>query len=178
MSSQISENKALFQVDGRAVAGRGLGGLRSLIMDSRSQPSGYALPPEAARISTLVSEVVASDPRILGLYLFGSRARGEEHRGSDVDLGVLFKGPVDVWQVVELEDRLEKAIGLRVDLVSMGQASPFLALDIVRGERLYASDAESCDHFDLFVLRRAADLAPFERQRRASLQRATSAASR
>jgi len=53
-----------------------------------------------------------------------------------------------------------------LDKSDAGRARPYLALDIIRGERLYATDPEACDRFDLYVLRRAADLAPFERQRR------------
>jgi hypothetical protein len=45
------------------------------------------------------------------------------------------------------------------------QAGAFLALDIVRGERIFTRDATDTDRFELSVLRRAGDLVPFERQR-------------
>ena len=128
-----------------------------------------AMPPEARRLAELVQPVAASESRIVGLYLFGSRATGEARDDSDVDLGVLFSrtSDVHVLDLIDLSQRFEDAIGLDVDLVDMSKASAFLALDIVRGERLYAADEDACDHFDLYVMRRAADLAPFERMRRA-----------
>jgi predicted nucleotidyltransferase len=121
------------------------------------------------RIERLVAEVAGGDPRILAVYLFGSRATGEEHPGSDLDLAVLFTQPQGLPALVELEDRLATALGHRVDLVDLGRANAFLALDVIRGERIYCADSTRCDEFDLYVLRRAGDLAPFEWERRRQL---------
>ena len=107
-----------------------------------------------------------SDPQIIALYLFGSRARGEATERSDVDVGILFRQEVALRDLLLLEDALEKHLGLPVDLVDAGRASAFLALDVIRGERVYCSDPDRCDEFELYVMRRAGDLAPFERERR------------
>lgn len=53
----------------------------------------------------------------------------------------------------------------RVDLVMLPGADPFLAAEIVRGERVYCGDAYIVDEYELYVLRRAGDLAPLERDR-------------
>jgi predicted nucleotidyltransferase len=108
----------------------------------------------------------ASDPRIVALYLFGSRARGEATERSDVDVGILFRQEVALRDLLLLEDALEQHLGLLVDVVDAGRASAFLALDVIRGERVYCSDPDRCDEFELYVMRRAGDLAPFERERR------------
>lgn len=118
------------------------------------------------RITDLISEAARTDPRILAVYLFGSRTQGEEHAASDVDLAVLFHEPQGLSELVDLEDRFERALGTRVDLVELGKAKPFLAADIIRGERIYCTDSKRCDEFDLYVLRRAGDLLPFARERR------------
>jgi len=47
------------------------------------------------------------------------------------------------------------------------EAPAFLAADVVSGELLFVSDRQREADFQLHVLRCAADLAPFERQRRA-----------
>jgi predicted nucleotidyltransferase len=114
-------------------------------------------------------EVVQADPRVLAVYLFGSRATGEARPESDVDLAVLFTEPVGLDGLVALENRFEERLGKAVDLVNLGRCDPFLALEAIRGERLYCADPLRCDEFDLYVLRRAGDLEPFERQRRAML---------
>lgn len=108
----------------------------------------------------------AGDPRILAVYLFGSRGRHEETEQSDVDVGVLFRQKESLREVLLLEDALERRIGRPVDLIDAGGASAFLALDIIRGERVFCADPDRCDEFELYVMRRAGDLAPFERERR------------
>jgi len=128
-----------------------------------------SVPPEASRIAALVRPIGEAEPRLTGLYLFGSPSTGETHARSDVDLGALFSTPVGIWERLGLAARLEEALGADVDLVVAASASPYLALDVVRGERVYCADADACDAFELFVLRRAGDLAPFERQRREML---------
>ena len=119
-----------------------------------------------AEIEGEIRAFAASDPRILAAYLFGSRGRREETEQSDVDVGVLFRQEESLREVLLLEDALERRLGLPVDLVDAGKASPFLALDIIRGERVFCADPDRCDEFELYVMRRAGDLAPFERERR------------
>ncbi len=114
------------------------------------------------------------------LYSFGSRAQEaqkwlnglqEDLRGSsDLDVGVR-AAPGTIWSVkekVHLAQALEKMMGcMRVDLVVLQEADPFLAVEIIRGERLYTRDEYEADEYDLYVLRRAGDLAPLERERQA-----------
>lgn len=121
------------------------------------------------RIQQLVSEVARTDPRIVAVYLFGSRTKGEEHPTSDVDLAVLFDEPQGLQDLVGLEIRFEDALDTKVDLIDVGKARPFLALDAISGERIYCTDSRRCDEFDLYVLRRAGDLAPFAKERRRML---------
>lgn len=113
------------------------------------------------------------------LYVFGSRA--EEVRdwvvgnvkslassSSDVDIGVKPSEGVgfDVREKVHLAADLEGLLGVdRVDLVSLWDADPFLAANIIRGERLFARDDYLADEYDLYILRRAGDLVPLERER-------------
>lgn len=137
-----------------------------------------ALPPGSPdRVAELAALCAAHGVAIL--YVFGSRA-GEFvdwHRGrldvmgsggSDVDIGVLAARDrrFDVEAKVQLTQALEAMLGVeRVDLISLADADPFVAVNVVRGERVFAADADDADEFDLYVLRRAGDLAPWERER-------------
>lgn len=113
------------------------------------------------------------------LYAFGSRA-GEVRAWLEGELPALPPGPSDLdigvkpaWGVrFSVHDKVRLAIALedlfgvnRVDLVSLDEADPFLAAEVIRGERLYARDEDDADEYDLYVLRRAGDLAPLERER-------------
>lgn len=113
------------------------------------------------------------------LYAFGSRAREvcaavegvadlEESSLSDVDMAMklLPDRKMSVREKVELAMNLEDLLGVgKVDLVLLSEADPFIAVNIIRGERLFSSDERCADEYDLYVLRRAGDLAPFEQLR-------------
>ena len=117
-------------------------------------------------IVTKLQAFGAQDPRIKALYLFGSRARGDVNEASDADIGVLFFEAQPLWDILTMEGNLENLLRHPVDLVDLGKARPFLALDVIRGERVYCAAPEACDKFELYVMRRAGDLAPFEKMRR------------
>ena len=118
--------------------------------------------------------------QIDALYAFGSLAeqvtaavrtgtRLERGGPSDLDIGVLPRvgHRIDARQRVTLVRALEELFdGPPIDVVVLPEASPYLALDIVRGERLCVLDKDQEAEYELFVLRRAGDLAPFERERR------------
>jgi len=40
-------------------------------------------------------------------------------------------------------------------VIDAGRTSAFLALDILRGERVFCADLDRCDEFKLYVMRRA-----------------------
>lgn len=126
-------------------------------------------PQDMQRLADVCREVAAKDPRVLGVYLFGSQAAVDAHARSDIDLGVLFSEPVGLDALVGLELEFERRLGRSVDLVNVGSCNAFLALDVIGGERVYEADPVRCDKFDLYVMRRAGDLEPFERERRRML---------
>ncbi|NVM21522.1 MAG: nucleotidyltransferase domain-containing protein [Desulfobacterales bacterium] len=63
---------------------------------------------------------------------------------------------------IELEDLLGVS---RVDLVVLAEADPFLAANAIRGERIYCLDEYMADEYELYILRRAGDLAHLEHER-------------
>lgn len=61
------------------------------------------------------------------LYLFGSRARGDARRWSDIDVAVVPKRPLPTGLLAETREDLENSsILLNVDLVDMRAASAAL----------------------------------------------------
>lgn len=114
------------------------------------------------------------------VYVFGSRAKEVAARvrgaagtvatagtsSSDVDLAVQPVHELDARGRVRLMAALEDLLGVpRVDLVILGKASPSLAVEIVRGELLLTRDPRAQAEHELYVLRRAADLAHLRRER-------------
>lgn len=114
------------------------------------------------------------------IYAFGSRAKEAleyvedgvdfplNPPGSDVDIGVkpargrTFSVKEKSRLAMAMEDFFDVP---KVDLVSIPDADPFVAANIIRGERLFAKDNYLADEYDLYILRRAGDLIPLERER-------------
>ncbi len=115
------------------------------------------------------------------IYVFGSRAKEVATRvrgqvappregsdSSDIDIGVRPMAGVHlgIANSVEFAQELERLFGApRVDLVLLPGAKAFLALDVIRGELLYCADPDEQAEYELYVLRRAGDLAPFQKAR-------------
>jgi predicted nucleotidyltransferase len=122
---------------------------------------------------------IANHHHLDTIYVFGSRtseimarARGlsvtHEHIDADVDIAIQpnrgrrLNAQERVRLVAALEDLFDAN---RVDLVLLPEANPFLAVEAIRGELLYCSDLDAQAEDELYILRRAGDLAPYERQR-------------
>lgn len=64
--------------------------------------------------------------------VFGSRARGDEHSGSDLDLLVTFKDGRSLLDLVAAKQELEEALGYPVELLTPRSLSPYLRERILR----------------------------------------------
>jgi len=132
------------------------------------------------RLKSLQS--IAKQFSIEAIYAFGSLAKealdwvsGKKKEItfdnlSDLDIGVKPRPSVklSIEEKVELTMALEDLFSApRIDLVVLPEADPFLAANIIRGERLYAEDEYLADEYDLYILRRAGDCAHLERERMA-----------
>jgi predicted nucleotidyltransferase len=76
-----------------------------------------------------------TEPSVSLAVLFGSYARGEEHRRSDVDLAVRLR---DGGRRRELASRLSEKLGSRVQLVTLEDAAgaPLLLAEVMREGRV------------------------------------------
>ncbi len=115
--------------------------------------------------------------QVKALYAFGSRATEMllalnddmyqfQPSQSDLDIGVLPHSHLSIDSKVNLTLELEELFNVpRLDLFILQEVDAFLAANVIRGERIYAEDPYFADEYELFVLRRAGDLAELERQR-------------
>lgn len=60
------------------------------------------------------------------LGLFGSVARGEQKKQSDIDILVEFSEPIGFFDFIRLENFLSELLDGKVDLVSKKSVKPFL----------------------------------------------------
>lgn len=111
---------------------------------------------------------------VVSAYVFGSHARGESHRESDVDVGVLVnrdrypsareRGDLRVL----LSSEVMGALGTNaVDVIILNDVPPTLGRHVVtEGRRVFCADPEGDHAFTRDVQLRAADLAPFLKKTR------------
>lgn len=127
---------------------------------------------------------LAEDFGLADIYVFGSREADfvQGARSAETDRPPAIQPDLDIGVrpvrgrrlsarrraelVVALEDLFDVP---RVDLVVVPEAPPFLALAVISGELVYCRDSTDQAEYELYVLRRAGDLAPFEQERRAHI---------
>jgi predicted nucleotidyltransferase len=73
---------------------------------------------EALRVLTLAKPELMRNFGVVRLALFGSVARDEAQKGSDVDIVVSFAGPATSKSYFGVQFYLEDALGCPVDLVT------------------------------------------------------------
>ena len=121
--------------------------------------------PLATAITRLVTTL---DPA--AIVVFGSRATDRGTPSSDHDVAVLLASPSpDLQRMLTLRLDLEEILGTDVDLVVLDDASPILAMQVLREGRLLACrDPEALEGFTVKTLTDYADLktirAPVERR--------------
>lgn len=130
-------------------------------------------------------EQICKKYQVKVMYFFGSRGLElyqavQENNlilsasQSDLDIGVLTHSRFSIEEKVNLTLDFENLFNnQKVDLFVLQEVDAFLAANIIRGERIYAQDEYFADEYELFVLRRAGDLAEFERERMAMILQET-----
>jgi len=124
-------------------------------------------------------KILAEKYHLQLIYAFGSRAKeifykveGKKHQvhdsKSDLDVGVKPERPLSVKEKVKIAVFFEDLFDLpRVDVVVISEASISLALEIVHGELLYTHNETYEAEYQLYIMRRAAELMPYEYQKKA-----------
>lgn len=75
--------------------------------------------------------------KVKDIGVFGSYVRGEQKKGSDVDVLVEFVEPVGLFEFLALEDHLSELLGVKVDLVSRKALKPHVGERVLK-EVVYA----------------------------------------
>ena len=68
--------------------------------------------------------------------IFGSFARGEGKKGSDVDILVEFRGQKSLLDLASLKIKLEKSLHNKVDVITYNSLHPLLRERILREQKV------------------------------------------
>jgi predicted nucleotidyltransferase len=117
---------------------------------------------EARQLAERAADVLAADPRVRLVYLFGSAADSDAQQVEDVDLGVLTEPALSSRELLELRTGLVEAVGGPIDLVSLNRPPIVLAREVADyGVCLYAEPPETETEFVTQARARYWDFKPF-----------------
>lgn len=107
-----------------------------------------------------LSRAIQSRLRPAAILLFGSHARDAVSELSDVDIAVLLGRPrPDIDDLARLRTDLEEIAGKSVDLVILDDASPILAMEVLRQHQMLGcADPQAWENFVVLTLTDYADL--------------------
>jgi uncharacterized protein len=103
--------------------------------------------------SDILAAVREALPGVRRVYLFGSRAVGEEWPDSDLDLAVVLDGPADRVSLWMAGEDIASRLDVDVDLIDLLTADTVLKHQIVTtGKRLFAADPMDAERYEIFIL--------------------------
>jgi hypothetical protein len=85
---------------------------------------------ETMKLKEIINTLSELKPAIRERYnvkelgVFGSYARGQEKRGSDLDVLVSFEEPIGLFKFLEIEEYLSDKLDVKVDLVFKNALKP------------------------------------------------------
>lgn len=99
--------------------------------------------------SIALAEIKKAFPTVQGVYLFGSFAKGEETKESDLDIAVLLEksaGSVILWNIAQ---NIACKIQRDVDLIDLLAASTVFRFQIISAaKKIDNQNPKSCDSFE------------------------------
>ncbi|MBU1159605.1 nucleotidyltransferase family protein [Patescibacteria group bacterium] len=78
------------------------------------------------------SDFLQENYQVKRIGVFGSVTRGEQKRGSDIDIMVDFLTTPGLFQFVRLERYLSRILGRKVDLVTRKAIKPIIKSEVLR----------------------------------------------
>ncbi len=75
--------------------------------------------------------------KVKSIGIFGSYAKGEQTKKSDIDMLVEFDAPVGFFKFIDLENYLSEKLRVKVDLVTPDALKPLIRPHIIE-EAVYA----------------------------------------
>lgn len=89
----------------------------------------------------------------VAVYLFGSAASGSMREGSDVDVAILPREPLEPVLLFDTQTELAERIGRDIDLIDLDRASTVFRKEVLRGGRLILeTDHRRRAEFEMYAL--------------------------
>lgn len=115
------------------------------------------LPPFKGNLDEKLENLkqnLSSHPKILGAYIFGSRASNKHREESDIDIALLTK-KLSAEELTTLFSTITHVLGTdRIDIVLLNDASPSLKFNIIReGHPFYFRSDDIENQFEMHTMK-------------------------
>ncbi len=111
-----------------------------------------------------IINVLKENDKIAFVILFGSQIKNKTRFGGDLDLAIYFKSEPSILELGDLYNKLEKIIGIRIDLVKLNnlyETNPELAFNIMNeGKLILSNDTQQYKDYKRRVILRYMDVKP------------------
>ena len=71
-----------------------------------------------------IMPLIEKEYNVKNMEIFGSYIRGEQKKGSDLDILVEFHETIDLFKYIELENYLSEKLSVKVDLIMKDTLKP------------------------------------------------------
>lgn len=107
-----------------------------------------------------IHKYFASQKDVVAVYLYGSFAYDNPHKGSDLDIAVLFDGKVDLYErlgsLYSNFPKLSFKVEPEVRNISL-KDSPVFLMNVIQGENIYSKNETARVEFEVTVMRQFYD---------------------
>ncbi|MGH8592851.1 MAG: type VII toxin-antitoxin system MntA family adenylyltransferase antitoxin [Gammaproteobacteria bacterium] len=120
---------------------------------------------ETEKLQRLLQDILAAHPAVKLGILFGSCARGDQRRDSDLDLAVAGEKALELEQRIRVLEDLAMATARPIDLVDLQAAGiPILRQALTTGKLVYCKDRRLYAEIIKRMLFEEADFMPYRRR--------------
>ena len=119
---------------------------------------------DKVKITKNIKSIFEDNNNIVFAFLFGSIARNKMHYGSDIDIAIYFKNKPALYEIGNLNLKIEEAVNHKIDLVELNyldKNDPVMAYNILsEGIEIINSDIKIFNEFKKSVLLKYLDFKP------------------
>lgn len=139
--------------------------ISNFIRDKSIDPADNQSINSSGELTNLINkarQVLERLDFVVFTYVFGSRAIGRVHPGSDIDIAIFTNRELSWKEFVSVMITLEDVLGLKVDLVHLNKAPLLLTYEAVSrgGVLILDRDPERRINFEVKMIKEFLDLKP------------------
>jgi len=103
-----------------------------------------------------IIRILSSLKNLIAIYVHGSTVKGTAHKGSDIDLALLFETKSELptgISLLKLASAVENELGRPIHIGILSANDVVFAKEVIcYGKRIFCRDGQKCDSFEMLTL--------------------------